>query len=167
MTDDVGPRLVPELIPEPLWKLSAANLLPRAAWQAIRRDSLTAFDERCVACGFAPPEGKGLYCDELWNYNEDSGTVTLVGFRMLCRACSDARHFGRAGREETRAHLAEVNGLDEAGAARLQDAAREEWDRRSQMSWSMGVAAELLDRYPALSVLVGLGGRPGDGQRRL
>jgi hypothetical protein len=62
-----GLRLVPELIPEPLWDLSAARLLERKSksWRSLRADALVAAENRCYACGFWAEGGKYRVCDEM------------------------------------------------------------------------------------------------------
>ncbi len=58
-------NLEPELIPEPLWNVSAASLLGRKskAWRDIRSAALAAADDTCSACGEVAPGGKYMVCD--------------------------------------------------------------------------------------------------------
>jgi len=166
-------RLVPELIPEPLWGLSACRFLgsTSAAWRAIRAAALQAAGNACAACGFASPGGRYQRGDELWAYDEPEGIATLTGVRVLCPPCDSARHFGlaqvRGYGAEALEHLAEVNGLDEAGAQQLREHAWEDWDRRSELAWTVEVAPELVERFPALAGLRGLRGEPGEGDQRV
>ncbi len=90
-------NLEPELIPEPLWNISAASLLGRKskAWRDIRSAALAAADDTCSACRKATPGGKYMVCDELWPYDTTDGVAALTGVRILCPACDHARHFAR------------------------------------------------------------------------
>ncbi len=165
--------LKPELIPEPLWGISAAAFLGRSsvAWRKIRADALSEAEETCSACGETVPGGKYMVCDELWSYEEASAAATLAGVRILCKACDGARHYERArqlGRgAEALATLMRVNGISRSEAAELQNAAGIEWQRRSRLAWVVGVKPGLLGRYPGLSGLVGMRGIPGEGQARV
>jgi hypothetical protein len=66
-------RLDPELIPEPLWAISAARLLGRKSktWRQIRSSALESADDTCSACREVSRGGKGMVCDELWSYDEE------------------------------------------------------------------------------------------------
>jgi hypothetical protein len=163
----------PELIPEPLWNISAAALLGRksAAWRQIRSDALADAGDACSACGEVTVGGRRMVCDELWAYDEQHGVATLAGVRILCPACDSARHFARAAQlgkgAEALAALARVNGISTAEARVLQDEARAEWEQRSRCAWTVRVSAGLLRRYPALAKVDGQGGTPGHGRGRV
>ncbi len=169
----VGPAgFRPELIPEPLWSISAAAVLGRksAAWRQIRSDALAACGESCGACGEVTPGGKYMVCDELWDYDEEHGCATLAGVRILCPACDFARHFARAGQlgkgADALATLARVNGISTAQARALQDEALAQWRRRSQRAWTVRVGQEFLRRYPVLAAVDGQRGAPGHGRAK-
>jgi hypothetical protein len=81
------PRLVPRLVPQPLWGLSAARLLPQSKWRRIRADAMDESGGACVVCGAA--REKGMVGDEVWDY-----TATLVGVRIICPDCNAVTHFG-------------------------------------------------------------------------
>lgn len=169
-----GPvRFRPELIPEPLWNISAAAILGRksAAWRQIRADALSAAGDACSACGEVTRGGRHMVCDELWDYDEQRGIATLAGVRILCSACDFARHFALAARlgkgPDALATLARVNGISEAEAAALQDQAQAEWERRSRRAWVVRVSGELLRRYPVLGKVDGQGGAPGHGRAKV
>jgi hypothetical protein len=166
-------NLEPELIPEPLWHISAARLLGRKskAWRHIRSDALAEAGGACAVCSEAPPDGKYMVCDELWSYEEQQGVATLAGVRILCPACDHARHFARAGQlglgGDAVRTLAGVNGINEHGARALQAEAMKVWRRRSRLTWTVCVAPSVLERYPALAALSGQGGIPGQGRGRV
>lgn len=162
----------PELIPEPLWNISAAALLGRKskAWRQVRSDALTSAGDGCSACGEVSAGGKHMVCDELWDYDEQHDVATLGGVRILCPACDFARHFARAGQlgrgAGALATLARVNGISKAEARALQDEALAEWKRRSRRAWTVRVSGELLRRYPALARVDGQRGAPGHGRAK-
>jgi hypothetical protein len=112
---------------------------------------------------------KGMICDEDWTYA--GGVATLVGLQITCPECSSAIHIGRAikvGYGPTAIeHLMRVNGIDLIGAKRLVDEAFAEWTEQSRFAWTVAVSPSLLSRYPALSILSGKVGLPGDGGDRV
>jgi hypothetical protein len=77
-----------------------------------------------------------------------------VAFALNCWECDAATHAGcarRTGRRETAlAQLEKVNGMSAEEAQDLMDAVREQWDRRSQRTWTVAVSEELYRRYPVL-----------------
>src|SRR5712691_9288507 len=94
-----APKLQPQLVPSPLWGINAHKLLGRgSAWKRIRSDALEASGHRCEICGETPSPiyGDPLICLELWRYDDNRATATLIGFEIHCSACDKATHMGRA-----------------------------------------------------------------------
>lgn len=61
-------RLMPELVPRPLWGISAYRLLGRGkAWRAIRQATLEAGGQECSICRSTE---SGLTCHERWSYDD-------------------------------------------------------------------------------------------------
>jgi hypothetical protein len=148
-------KLVPNLVPTPLWHISAYHILRKAEWDTIRRDSLTAADNQCSICRSGGP---GLICHEKWEYDERQAIATLTGFVIVCRACNNVIHFGRAKvvgyANDARQHMCRVNGISETDANKAIHAAWDAWQRRSEiLEWTVRVDAVLLERYPALTKL--------------
>jgi hypothetical protein len=142
------------MVPKPLWRKSAANLLKRAAWDRIRCDALESARHACQVCATT---GDPLHCHELWEYNDENGTATLVGLRMQCRSCDSAVHMGRAvahgdGRAAL-AQLVKVNGIGGREGKMLYREAMDKWKQRNKQQWRIVVAESLLKRYPELAVL--------------
>lgn len=150
--------LVPELVPAPLWELSAKKTLG-AAWKRIRQDVLDAARHTCEVCGHEPNPyyGDPLHCHEVWHYDDRRGTATLVKLRMQCKACDSAVHIGRAMQwgagDAALTQLQKVNAISLFEAERLYAAAMIEWKRRSAKAWRLSVDAPLLAKYPTLARL--------------
>jgi len=149
--------LMPELVPEPLWGLSAYRLLGRGAkWKQIRSETLRAAGNRCSVCGEVRA---ALSCHEKWLYDDSTGTVTLSGFAVNCRECDLATHIGRAIQhgfaDEAIEQLCRINNCSRKQADTMIDNALNKWRKRSSQSWMIVVDAALLRRYPALEVLHG------------
>jgi len=157
-------RLAPELVPKPLWRVSAYTLLQgSAAWKRIREAALREAGHRCVVCGAAgPPAGftdPRLYCHEVWSYDDHTGVATLEGFRMLCCGCNAVVHLGRTSaagqREQALAHLSRVNGISRAMAESIADRAMRVWQKRSGQDWKVTVSEHMRATYPELDKLEG------------
>jgi hypothetical protein len=150
-------RLTPELVPKPLWGISAYRILGRGVvWKAIRGDILEDARHRCSICGCK--EGQ-LTCHEKWLYNDKRATATLIGFEIHCVDCDAVAHSGRA-----MAHgfgdvvvkqLCKVNGCTQRQAERMIAAAMLLWQERSRKQWGIEVTAPLLKAYPQLEQLDG------------
>lgn len=148
-------KLRPELVPKPLFGISAYRLLGRGAeWKAIRLDTLRASGNRCSVCGTG---GKGLTCHESWDYDDQQRHATLVALVIHCPDCDTATHMGRAvqhGLEGVAiAQLCLVNGCTEDSARKQFKEAMAVWRRRSGHDWTTFVTDSLLTRHPALAVL--------------
>jgi len=169
-------KLCPELVPKPLWGVSAFRLLKRgAAWKRIRADTLATAGDGCAICGATPQPAPAptvrLYCHEVWHYDDRKALATLTGFQMLCTGCNAVAHMGRAAMvgylDEALAHLARVNRISEAVARTIFDRAMETWRERNRKAWSTAVSAALLTAYPQLQVLMGQdAGLSGPGTRK-
>ena len=150
-------KLMPHLIPKPLFRKSAANLLSRSAWGRIKADTLEVAHHTCQACDDAD---NALDCHEMWDYDEERGTATLIGLRMQCEDCHLAVHMGLAvktGRGNAAlTQLMKVNGIDASQAKALYHNAMDEWRRRNKIKWRIVVGEALLERYPELGTLEAL-----------
>ncbi|HVC07663.1 MAG TPA: hypothetical protein VND98_08795 [Solirubrobacterales bacterium] len=161
--------LVPELVPEPLWRLSAHQLFKRSIWNKIRTEILTQQENTCAICG--DRRDKRMVCHEAWSYDDASAIATLNGFDIHCPDCDAVQHIGQTGvwgdREEAIKHMAKVNGTTADEARRLVADAFQTWKRRSGIPWRVDVDLGVLARFPELDCLVGLEGSPGEGRRRI
>ncbi len=161
-------RLVPELVPRPLWGISAYRLLGRGrAWKTIRQAALEASDQQCSICGSTET---GLTCHERWDYDDRHGTATLVGFEIHCHRCDAVTHMGRAVAngfaEEAIATFCRVNRVTKQEAGKAFRSAMGEWHRRSEKEWTITVAGPLLEQYPQLAILSGTRVSPTSSQRQ-
>jgi hypothetical protein len=151
-------KLKPELVPEPLWGISACSLLrPQSLWRAIRSDVLERAGHRCQTCRETTPP---LYCHEQWRYEDGKGAAILTGFRIVCQKCNRAVHMGlahsRGELPEALAQLRRVNAITEAEATRMFERASATWEKRSLKNWRVIVRPRLLKAFPQLCVLVGI-----------
>jgi hypothetical protein len=134
--------IVPEvvdLIPSSSWFASLANLLRRDSWDDLRRP-LVAHHGGCQDCG----DDRRLEAHESWSYDDVAAVQTLDGILVLCRACHETRHLGRAkvtGRfDQAFGRLCTVN--------RIRDDERMAYIARVSSTWRARSAREWQLRLP-------------------
>jgi hypothetical protein len=146
-------RLMPELVPAPLWGVSAYRLFGKTKpWKEIRQDTLQLAGNKCGACD---ANGPRLSCHDAWSYDDKTCVATLIGFEIRCHSCHNATHIGRANalgfEHEAHAQLRKVNGCTQDEVDAIVDAAMALWERRGAKTWTVVVASYLLERYPRLA----------------
>jgi hypothetical protein len=153
-------RLVPELVPRPLWGRSPHRMRARRfAWtKKIRPDALAKAKNCCSICG----SGDGrLICHDLWHYDDKAATATLVGFEIHCGKCDAATHSGRLMNKglpkeveiDALKHFCSVNRCTPKVFRCVLESAMDQWHKRSEKQWTVKVAAPLIERYPELAAL--------------
>lgn len=148
------PNLVPELVPRPLWGVSAYRAHGNTkVWKTIRHDTLVAASNRCEFCD----ADAGLQCHDKWAYDDKKCVATLIGFEIRCQSCHMATHIGRAMQhgflQEAVAHLCKVNRCTPRDIEAMIDAEMPLWRKRSKKKWTVVVAPALLKRYPRLQAV--------------
>lgn len=107
------PHLTIELVPSTCWFSNVRDHVVESDWQHIKKATSISAGARCEICG-----GRGdkwpVECHEVWHYDDDAHTQTLVRTQALCPACHRVKHIGLAEKqgkgEATLKHLAVVNG---------------------------------------------------------
>ncbi len=134
-------RLTIELVPASCWYTNLRKVLPREAWDRVRRSVYAACDYRCAICGAS---GK-LHCHEVWSYDDATHIQRLEGFQALCEQCHHVKHLGHAGvlasqgkfdYDQIVAHFLRVNGCDRATFERRRRTAFAQWEERSRHEWT-------------------------------
>lgn len=148
-------KLKIDLVPEPLWGISAYRLLGKSTkWKAIRKDVLRQAKNSCSVCRAS---GGRLSCHEKWRYDDGKRIATLVGFVMHCDPCDLAAHMGRSFQhgfgDMAIDQFCRINHCTAEKAHALFADAMATWRKRSGKKWTVAVAKPLLAKYPALSVL--------------
>lgn len=148
----VGPFDI-ELVPKSSWGKSLASLARtpgsgfRAGWTKIRSREIARAGRKCEYCGATD---KGLLCHEEWEYDRNSLTQRLVGFRISCADCNLILHSGRTsvlGKEkEALDHFVRVTGLPASALNTAVLEAMREWRSRSRFTWKIDVSAEPIAR---------------------
>jgi hypothetical protein len=112
-------RLEPELVPRPLWGISA-HQLPLVEWRReIRPAVVEEHGGLCSRCGAST---KSMFAHERWEHDDASAVATVVGLELVCSECNAVLHIGRLPpqhRASALAHLARVNGVTVGNARRI------------------------------------------------
>ena len=174
-SESKGLRLSVELVPATCWSSNLRSELPRPAWDVLRRRSYRDAGYRCEVCGGRGP-AHPVECHEEWSYDDAALVQRLVRMVALCPGCHEVKHLGRAhaiGRGEgARAHLARVNGWDQATTADYVEAVFAQWESRSTHEWRLdvdalsayGVTPPARPRAETSTRIVLAGDEPGPGQ---
>ena len=133
-------RLTIELVPSTSWYHNVRGLVDEPVWDRIRRKVYRQAGYRCELCGGRGP-AHPVECHEVWRYDDQTRTQTLVGMIGLCPACHQVKHFGFAnvrGRgADARKHLMRVNGWTPEQADTYIEQAFQVWEQRSQGPWTL------------------------------
>lgn len=148
-------RLMPELVPKPLWKISLYRLLPRSQWESLRRSELALSGNRCAVCLAAGP---GLICHERWFYNDGQDLAVLVGFEIHCQDCDLVTHMGRAfmkglGHRAIEQFCKQNSSKPELAIAVFEHALST-WRERNKKTWAVGFDDSVIAKYPMLAGLI-------------
>jgi len=156
---------VPALVPAPLWGKSVHNALTRKNWRSLRQTVLEAAANTCRYC--EAQYDSGMICHEVWAYNDEDYTATLIEFVMVCRDCNAVLHVGKslligdrkgsAGMldrgEQAVQHLRNVNAITDQEARELIKDAFKTYSERSRRAWDIHIAAHIIEKHPLLAGL--------------
>lgn len=138
-------KLTIELVPATSWGNNLRNYLSKSKWDKTRKETYAKYGYRCVICG---AEGR-LNCHEVWEYDDKKHIQKFVGFIALCNLCHFVKHIGLAGILEVKGnldynkvveHFMRVNNCDiETFEGHIREAS-DEWRKRSQYKWQVGLS---------------------------
>lgn len=149
-------KLIPVLIPKPLWGVNAHNLLEGQCWQNIRRNTFLRSDYCCVICQRKKP----LECHEVFKFDDEKGVAVLLRLEGRCEDCHACNHLGRLkkvnpkGFKRALAYIGFVNQITPQVVIRIVGEAFDVHKSRTR-PWEMKVDPELLQIYPQLKRLEG------------
>lgn len=154
--DFSGYRLVPHLVPKPLWGKSIHKSLSRGKWNKIRASFISEADNKCASCCVS--HEKGMICHEVWVYSITDHIAELDGFMLTCRDCNFVHHIGKAStlgrQEEAILHMMRINQIDREEALAVTETSLEEWSERSAITdWKILIPQALIEEYPDLSAI--------------
>lgn len=145
-------RLNIGLIPASAWGRNVRAIVSEESWLRLRKKNGAIYDpynnypnealplvcECCERLFF-----ESLHLHELWTFDDDRCTQTLVGFKVICEDCHNAIHIGRANKvglgEGARNHLKWVNEWSDRKLNKHIENAFNEWNRRHGNEYEIDV----------------------------
>lgn len=151
----MGMRLTIELVPRTSWYSNMRSVMPKSAWDRIRKSVYAEYNHKCGVCG---AEGR-LECHEIWEYDDKNHLQALRGFIALCALCHRVKHIGLAGihalegkldYEQVVEHFMRVNECNRETFEQHKKQAFEQWRLRSQYQWqvNLGDYESLVSKRP-------------------
>jgi len=145
-------RLAIEPMPYTSAMASLAKLLPRQAWDSVRRAAYRAAGYRCQTCG---KDGR-LNCHEIWHFNETTGYQWLMGFQALCDDCHGVTHMlSLTNRQEFDRLTTHFMAVNKVSAREFRDHLEQARQRRmelNQREWRIAFG-DYAFRVPALKTI--------------
>lgn len=137
------PRLTIELVPGSCWFVNVRSSVPPAVWEVLKKQTAKAARWRCELCA-----GRGskwpVECHEVWDYNDQTHTQTLIRLIALCPMCHKTKHIGLALTNgefpEVRAHMMAVNQWSRVDTDAYIKHAFEMFEARSQFEWTLDIS---------------------------
>lgn len=130
------------MVPSGCWYSNLRTLLPKGAWDIVRKDAYARAGGKCMICG-APTTR--LEAHENWAYDEKNKIQRLDSVVALCHACHSVVHIGRTqlvGNEDVAIkHFCRVNGCGYSEYIRALKIANVDNVRRSALGeWQLDVS---------------------------
>lgn len=143
-----APKLTIELVPKTAWFTNVRSNVSKEAWDFLRRLTYKSAHYHCEICGGQGPNHP-VEAHEVWEYDDDLHTQTLIRLIALCPDCHEVKHMGLAnirGRGvQAIAHLAKVNDWEYDFTQEYVNAQFDVWFDRSKKNWHLDIS--YLDQY--------------------
>ena len=136
-------KLTIELVPRTCWFSNVRTEVAISEWKQIQYQVFSAANRKCEICGGVGSKHP-VECHEVWEYDDDKKTQTLIRCIALCPKCHEVKHIGLASKRgrltQAIRHLAKVNGWSMADAEVYTDHAFEIWSQRSNFDWKLDIS---------------------------
>ena len=145
-------RLKIDLIPESCFYKNVRSNVTKQEWDIIRKRVYKESNYVCSIC-----EGSGLEqgfkhpveCHEIFEYNLETLTQTLVSFESICPMCHKVHHIGLSGIQgfynACIKHFCKVNNCTMKDWKKHEEESWNSWKERSKYSWKLNI--DLLKDY--------------------
>lgn len=135
-------KLLPCPVPSGCWQSNLRTLLPKKAWDIIRKDAYARANGKCMICG---AKCARLEAHENWEYDEKNKIQRLKNVVAICHGCHAVIHIGRTqllgDEDKAIKHFCRVNDCGYQDYIRALKIANEDNVRRSGMGeWQLDVS---------------------------
>lgn len=132
-------KLTIELLPKGAWGNDFSRTLSKKDWDILRQKCYEKANHKCAICGYNTDE---LDAHEVWDFNMENKTQTLVDILALCSRCHGVKHYRNSQRlgygENVKRHFMDVNNCNEIEfAMHLTKAQMDFEDRNKIFRWKI------------------------------
>lgn len=132
-------KLKIELLPKGAWGNDFSRTLSKKDWDILRKACYKRANHKCAICGYKTDE---LDAHEVWDFNIETKTQTLVDIIALCSRCHGVKHMRNSQRlgfgENAKKHFMKVNDCDEFEFASHLAKAQMEFEEKNKIyRWKM------------------------------
>ena len=127
-------KLTIEILPKGAWNNDFSKTLPKKQWDILRNICYVRANHKCSICGY---ETENLDAHELWDFNTETKTQTLIDIIALCSKCHGVKHIRNSQRlgygEEAKQHFMKVNNCSELEFAMHLTKAQMDFEERNKI----------------------------------
>lgn len=138
------PKLTIELVPATAWYTNVRSNVPKEEWDRLRKKVYAAAGYLCEIC-YGQGKRWPVECHEVWEYDDETQTQTLIRLIALCPSCHEVKHIGRASTkgnlQRAILHLASVNNWTKEEADEYVAVQFLIWQERSRYEWKLDITA--------------------------
>lgn len=107
-------KLTIDLLPKGAWGNDFSKTLSKKDWDTLRNKCYERANHKCAICGYVADD---LDAHEVWNFNVENKTQTLVDILALCSRCHGVKHIRNSYRlgygDDAKTHFMKVNNASE------------------------------------------------------
>lgn len=132
-------KLKIELLPKGAWGNDFSRTLCKKDWDILRNACYERANHKCAICGY---ETDDLDAHEVWDFNIETKTQTLIDIIALCSRCHGVKHIRNSQRlgfgENAKRHFMKVNNCNELEFATHLTKAQIDFEERNKIyRWKM------------------------------
>ena len=132
-------KLKIELLPKGAWGNDFSKTLSKKDWDILKNECYKRANHKCAICGYKTDD---LDAHEVWDFNTETRTQTLIDIVALCSKCHGVKHIRNSQRlgfgENTKKHFMKVNNCSELEFATHLFKAQIEFEERNKIyRWKM------------------------------
>lgn len=132
-------KLTIEMLPKGAWKNDFSKTLSKKDWDILRNECYKRANHRCQICGY---ETDDLDAHEVWDFDINARTQTLIDIIGICNKCHSVKHIRNSQRlgygENAKKHFMEINNASELEFASHLTKAQMYFEERNKVyRWKM------------------------------